>query len=268
MRLSVQRTLLAGVASLLIGTGPALGQSSATEPPSDLVTAFELADDEINRVYQQVKATIPEDRFLDLRETQRAWIRYRDAMASERARFDRGWPAEDDDLEAWPGYWQHRTAITIERTDYLRGWLRAYDGTFAHRSQWEGEWVDSFGGVLRIRQLGPSRLAFELDVVRGPTAHLGSVAGNALIEGDSAQFLEFIRPDQCKAGLSFHHEEPVLRVEGSGCISLFHGARAYFDGAYARVGEVSSVERLADAIPSNGAPTKVHPGEIPVRKRR
>lgn len=91
MRNSVHRAMLAGLAGLLLGSGVALAQSTVAEPPPHLVQAFEVADDEINRVYQQVRAATPDDRFLELRDTQRGWIRYRDAMASERARFDRGW---------------------------------------------------------------------------------------------------------------------------------------------------------------------------------
>lgn len=92
--------------------------------------------------------------------------------------------------------------------------------------------------------------------------------GTALIAEGSAEFLEFVTQQQCKASLSFRRDGPILRVEGSGCIGLFHGARAYFDGDYARVGHVSRVERLAGMGQGTGAPVKVQPRDARGRRLR
>jgi len=97
-----------------------------------------------------------------------------------------------------------------------------------------GTYDDANGGTLTISDAGELTFAFEITVVRGPTAHTGEVAGIAQITGETATFIDtneeaFIDGNPCR--LTFIFEGGWLKVTGENT-SYYHGARAYFDGTY------------------------------------
>ncbi len=97
-----------------------------------------------------------------------------------------------------------------------------------------GIYDDDNGGTLVISEAGELTFAFEILVVRGPTAHIGELAGIAQITGETATFVDtneeaFIDGNPCR--LTFTFEGGWLKVTGENT-SYYHGARAYFDGTY------------------------------------
>jgi len=195
---------------------------------------FAVADRELNAVYQTAKARLPGYRFEEIQEEQRDWITYRDDRSLAGAQFDGG--AREGSEKENPSYWETAAALTESRTEILRGWLKADQfGT-----DWEGVWSDGFGGRLYLRETGPGGVEFYLSVVRGPTYHLGEIGGLAITNGQLARFaIEAIlgEPDG-ETWLTFHRENGRLRIIGVNT-QYFHGARAYFDGEYVRVRELS-----------------------------
>jgi hypothetical protein len=83
-------------------------------------------------------------------------------------------------------------------------------------------------------------LRFEISVVRGPTAHTGSLSGVAkFTEPDLAVFVdsnEEAFDEGQPATLRFRFQDHELIVEAEHT-SYYHGARAYFDGTYYRLPE-------------------------------
>ncbi|MFA9479719.1 hypothetical protein ACERK3_15640 [Phycisphaerales bacterium AB-hyl4] len=110
---------------------------------------------------------------------------------------------------------------------------------------WHGLWTDSNGGTLRVVDRGDTIL-FDLDVVRGPTEHVGYIAGQAERNRTLARFSDKDlhipeKPeDDAETWLSFIHRGDTLELVGANTL-LYHGARAYFDGQYTRVEPLSEV---------------------------
>lgn len=97
-----------------------------------------------------------------------------------------------------------------------------------------GIYDDANGGTLTISDAGELTFAFEITVVRGPTAHTGEIAGVAQIAGETATFVDtnekaFIDGNPCR--LTFTFEGGWLKVTGENT-HYYHGARAFFDGTY------------------------------------
>ncbi len=97
-----------------------------------------------------------------------------------------------------------------------------------------GIYDDAFGGTLTISDATEVTFAFEMTVVRGPTAHIGEIAGVAQIAGETATFIDtneeaFIDGNPCR--LTFTFEGDWIKVTGENT-HYYHGARAYFDGTY------------------------------------
>lgn len=100
-----------------------------------------------------------------------------------------------------------------------------------------GVYDDANGGTLTISDAGELTFAFEINVVRGPTAHLGELAGIAEIAGETATFVDtneeaFIDGNPCRLTFAFENGWIVVTGENT---QYYHGARAYFDGTYERV---------------------------------
>lgn len=195
-----------------------------------------VADRELNQVYQKAKSTLPESIFVELQEEQRTWIAYRDTRSEELARFNEG--VEEGKEKLSSTYWESVLSETASRIDTIKGWMDR--DKFAH--EWEGVWSDGQGGWLFILQNEPGRFTFLIDVVRGPTFHLGSLDGVAEWKGRTARFT--IRDDGAEeeTWLTFINGDIKLEVIGENT-SYYHGARAYFGGNYLRLRELNDEDR-------------------------
>lgn len=197
-----------------------------------LKAAHEARDARLNDVYQAVRAIAPEDLFIQLRDTQRSWIRYRDDNVADSALFMRGSRAGGLAPDAWPEYWQWMTDFTNARVRYLEGWLQALNGEHAGMNPWEGQWTDSYGGYLNIERATLNELTFSLEVVRGATGRTGQIDGTASIGASTARFEAGSLAGQ--RGLTLSLQGPTLVVDEFGDVSSYYGAGAGFAGVYSR----------------------------------
>lgn len=124
-----------------------------------------------------------------------------------------------------------------------RNGLKAWKG-IGKSKDWDGQYRDGYGGRLAMVRRG-AKLHFVLEVVRGPTHHTGSITGVAEVNGAMARFAGEAPGDERPTWLSF-----LKNRNGDGRVEIigentqpFHGARAYFDGHYLRVAELSPQEK-------------------------
>lgn len=100
-----------------------------------------------------------------------------------------------------------------------------------------GVYDDANGGTLTISDAGELTFAFEITVIRGPTADRGALTGIAEIAGETATFVDtneeaFIEGNPCR--LTFTFDGTWIEVTGQNT-SYYHSARAFFDGTYEKV---------------------------------
>ena len=76
------------------------------------------------------------------------------------------------------------TYLSETRVEVIGAWL-AMD-TF--EKNWEGVWIDGYGGEMTIAELDDDTIEFSISVVRGPTYHLGDIHGEARTNGQMARF--------------------------------------------------------------------------------
>lgn len=200
---------------------------------------FVEADKQLNEEYQQTRKALKESRFEALREEQRAWLRYRDARSLAAVHYDdRSVPEGQEKTSPW--YWQKMADLTQNRTEMVRAWRdkRRWDEPLT------GRYADDYGGSMLLLQKD-DKLYFLIEVVRGPTYHLGSIAGVAQLNSHLARYSDNDTENKKK-------ETWVTFLTGGQRIKLitanaqyYHGARAYFDGDYLRVADLTAEEKKA-----------------------
>lgn len=226
------------------------GAVQAEETLAEARSEFAAADGLLNALYAQAATELPAEAFEDLRRDQRRWLAGRDPYAAAVARLQGGAAEGAEEDEPW--FWLARAERTAARSEVLRGWLVYFrDGRDA--TGWEGVWVDGDGGTVWVAEVAADRVALQVFVVRGPTFHLGELAGVAERHGRTARFTARFEDEGPPTWLTLVIEGPRLRVFGEHTWP-FHGVRAYFDGDYVRVRTLESGERaelltLADAAP-------------------
>lgn len=234
------------IAAILVATS-ILGLKGVDEPDEKRPTlakakaAFQKADAELNRVYREVKSLVPDWLFEELREEQKEWLAYRDEHAMSDAVFNGSRANEGREKEAVE-YWESLAASTGTRVEMIRGWkAKGKDGS--SETPWTGLWTDGYGGWLLLEAAAdPKTVRFEIFVVRGPTAHMGSITGVARRNGEAGFFTDQGDPEYHDAAegaetwLFFEKDPTAPRLKIRGIhTSPYHGARAYFDGTYTRL---------------------------------
>jgi uncharacterized protein YecT (DUF1311 family) len=199
--------------------------------------AFANADATLNSVYEEAKETVASYRFTKIEKEQRDWIAYRDHRAAGAAHFDGRANSGEETTNA--EYWKAMAYLTETRIEILNAWMKV--DTFT--KTWEGAWIDGYGGILRIVENPDGTFTFACSVVRGPTYHLGNIDGTAAANQTTARFTTQVDKDSAETWLTFLLEgDGRLRVIGENT-QFFHGARAYFDGSYLRVRELTEEDR-------------------------
>ncbi len=203
-----------------------LSLSSSADPLVDAKTGHQTADKELNTVYQQAKKILKKEEFQLLQKDQRGWLEGRDWNAEFQAR--------DKPIDTSTAYWEAMQGYTEERVEFLKAWI-----TVTPKETWEGEYKDCAGGTLIITKKA-GVLTFSIDVVRGPTFHLGEIKGALSTNIDKARFSDHGDPDYHDPGgttwLDFKQLGDGLQIKISGTNTQpYHGARAYFDGTYRRI---------------------------------
>lgn len=207
-------------------------------------TLYEGTERKLNEAWAKLRQTLPKQEWDDIRDQQQNWVDYRDYFCNEVLRRDLNDPAmTDDQLYNTVEYWRRMRQMTEERTLILRA---ISDERRYGDSDWTGRWIDGQGGCLLLLE-GDDGIFFELQVVRGPTHHTGGIAGHAAVDGRIAHFQDRRPPEPTTTlggptRLTFTNQNRYLQVFGTNTF-YYHGARAYFDGSYFRVADLTTDER-------------------------
>lgn len=226
-----------GWITLMIGlllAGPVVGEITVEQAQAE----FEQADAELNAAWGQVKAALDERRFAPVQIEQRQWIQDRDRWADHVAELGK---VGDQAIV----HWTERTRMTRMRTEILNSIANPVKAD----DPWTGRWIDGGGGTLLILAQEDA-IRFCIDVVRGPTYHLGYLAGVAPVNENLARFSDAATADQRKreqfgeTWLTFMRRSHSLELLTANT-GYYHGARAYFYGEYYRVAPLTDEERTA-----------------------
>jgi len=216
---------------------------------------FSGVDKQLNAIYSKAKKTLPEYEFEKLRDDQRTWLEYRDHRTLLGLQFDHGINLTEgihdegvDGAKARelakmkaqrsPHYWEWLTALTETRVEILKGWLGVGDP-----DSLTGRYIDGYGGYMIISEK-EGMLHFHIESVRGHSYHTGSIGGVAQLNQSMGRFTD--QKDAEKEKLKRDGETWLTFVDRSSTgrwvevigtnTQYYHGARAYFDGKYVRVG--------------------------------
>ena len=196
---------------------------------------YDAADKALNAAWAEAKKVLLEPEFNALKEDQRAWVEHRDYLA--RSPMYTGAETQDELPLTAPEYLEAAADLTDIRTEWLKGLVKDPDGVMT------GVWTDSYGGHVEIME-GEGKLHFIVECVRGPTSHLGGLAGIAEWNSPIGWFSDKGR-DETKTdvtNLSFVMDGRKLKVVGANT-GAYHGARAYFDGEYVKVRPLSGKDQ-------------------------
>jgi uncharacterized protein YecT (DUF1311 family) len=192
---------------------------------------FAKADAELNKTFDALRKRLGGDQFKDLRDRQRKWLEHRDYMAADQPR-QNGFQGNDPKSSAY--YWETMADLTEARTQFLRA---SFDPSLPKGIT--GVYQDSFGGELKLEETKEG-VVFAIEVVRGPTSHSGGLIGKATLTRSTAVYHEQVEAgeDRQPCELTFHFTDGhIVKLEGKNT-EHYHGARAYFDGNYFKVGKL------------------------------
>ena len=204
-------------------------------PLAEAKAAFAKSDRALNAAWSGIKKALPEKVFTELKVLQKGWLESRDRLALEAS------PSPKDAVEAKrsAAYWQTAASLTETRAQWLQRLADNEDDPLT------GFWTDGSGGTLQIVQLGETqKLYFVFHVVRGQSLHVGAVGGvahwNRPLGWFSDKGREAEKPEE--SNIVFVEKERHLEVTGANT-SYYHGARAYFDGAYYKIAPLDDKEQ-------------------------
>ena len=197
--------------------------------------AFTKADRTLNEAWTALKKALPDKIFTEMKAQQRGWLEWRDRLALEAS------PTPKDAAEAKrsAAYWQTAASLTETRAQWLRRLADNEDDPLT------GLWTDGNGGTLEIvERTETQKLFFVFHVVRGRALHIGVIAGaahwNSPLGWFSDKGREADKPEE--TNIAFVEKERHLEVTGANT-SYYHGARAYFDGAYYKIAPLEDKEQ-------------------------
>jgi len=214
---------LAIVLSLLVTAGARAEDQKSTL--TEAKAAFAKADRTLNEAWAAVKKALPEKIFTELKAQQRAWIESRDRGALESSSN----PKDAAEAKQSAAYWQTAASLTEARAQWFRRLADKEDDPLT------GHWTDGNGGNLEIVE-GKEKLFFVFHVVRGQSLHVGVVAGAAHWNTSIGWFSDKGRdPEKTEeTNIAFVERDGFLEVIGANT-GYYHGAGAYFDGAYYKI---------------------------------
>jgi uncharacterized protein YecT (DUF1311 family) len=209
-----------------------LSEEQKTKTLPEAKAEFVKADKALNEAWAAAKKTLAESEFAELQIKQRDWVKYREDLA-------RGANRENGEPEGkqTAAYFETAAEMTSSRADWLRARVKNEDESLT------GVWSDSFGGTIELVQ-EKDRLLFTIEVVRGPTFHTGSIAGVAKWNAPLGWFSDKGRDKEKseESNLVFVSRGNVLEIIGANT-TYYHGARAYFDGVYCKVGTLAEKQK-------------------------
>lgn len=215
------------------------------EPPPESLTkeqalaAFQKADKELNEAWEVVKKNAGPMVFKSLQEDQQGWLKHRDYIATGLGNLPTGTdPAKAKDTKEYLGM---AAGLMTERAEYLRAKIKDPGPV----GSIDGVWRDSVGGLLLLAQQD-SKVYFACTVVRGPTFHLGEIAGIAKWNKPLAFYTDGgptkDDPDKSETSIIISNAGPGITLEGANT-HYYHGVRAFFDGTYTRTRALSAEDK-------------------------
>lgn len=212
----------------------AIAQDSPLSP-KQAKAVYEKADKALNEAWAAARAALPEAEFNKLKEDQRSWVAHRDYLARSPMYTGASFQGELP-LDA-PDYLEAAASLADDRTAWLKGLVREWgpDETLT------GVWTDSHGGHIDIVET-EGQLHFVTECVRGPTSHIGGLAGIAAWNERIGWFSDKGREEKGgdpETNLSFILRDKRLEIIGANT-SYYHGMRAYFDGDYVKTGSLDA----------------------------
>ena len=199
----------------------------------DAKAEFARQDAALNKAYAGLKKDLEPEIFALVKEDQRGWLEYRDAISD----FQTGGEEKDDSV-VW---FETAAGMSESRVEWLEAWRKA-----TLREGWEGRYSDGYGGLLEIVE-EDGKVHFRVSVVRGPTFHSGEIGGVLRTNGGTGWFETKGEDSEDPTWLTLLSES-----DGSGRITIhgentsyFHGMRAYFEGSYLWLGKLSDEDRKA-----------------------
>ncbi|MEM7010897.1 MAG: lysozyme inhibitor LprI family protein [Verrucomicrobiota bacterium] len=191
---------------------------------------YEKHDKALNNAYKELMARLTDAQKTDLRDRQRSWIEYKEYISGFQAQAEEG---KERDSAA---YWETAGYITQTRTGFLK---HVYENEKLS-DHVGGTYVDERGGILTIVERDNDWI-FTIQVVRGPTYHLGFIRGTANRNPKGAEFEDLNQDnfyDGKGAKISLKWMGSRIAVEGENT-QYYHGARAYFDGEYFKASDLA-----------------------------
>jgi uncharacterized protein YecT (DUF1311 family) len=183
---------------------------------------YKKVDLTLNTTYQKVKSNLASPEKKELLELQRMWIAFRDGLCEGPM-----YEFDQSGLETL----LCKIETTEERTKYLEQvWVFGKIPLDP-----SGSYTDGFGGSLEILRQPNNQFEFKIEVVRGPTAHIGEVSG-AFTPNNKQSWIwksnkSCNQEEEDCCLLEFKQLTGKILIKEISC-SYFHGARAYFDGSY------------------------------------
>lgn len=238
------------------GDDPCRGMKDTARRAACYQKRYAAADRELNAVYKKLKSSLEADVAAEMQEDSRQWIRYKEYLCGFQAEMEHNYnppetPNKNESTEERNQRLEYEAAFhgcalsyTETRTEYLR---KAFGGEGVSPGP-AGTYADSFGGTLRLKETQTAKqLEFQLEVVRGPTHHIGEIGGKFdLVPGRTSVYAERtecagdVRPAGesetpcCRIEFTFHATRPTVSVKATGC-EYYRGARAYFDGDFRKI---------------------------------
>lgn len=191
---------------------------------------YTAADRRLNDVYQRLTSKLEAARKHEMREHSRRWIDYKEAHCVEATGISHS--LEPAQAKQHADYFACLYELTVARTAFLQ---QAF-GREGVTTGVAGSYDDSFGGHLVMHQGSGTQHTFRLEVVRGPTYHVGEVEGTVHWQGQKGVF---VQTQECGGTtpccrLMFVQKPTLLALEEDHCEAL-RGVRAYFAGDYYKI---------------------------------
>lgn len=216
---------------------PSFAQEDQKPTPQQAKAHFEKADKALNDAWAAAKKALTEGEFAKLKEDQRGWVEYRDYLA--RSPMFTGAESHGDLALDSPEYLEAAAGLAEMRTQWLKGLVREWKT----EEPLTGLWTDSYGGRIQIVE-NEGTLLFWISCVRGPTSHLGDLPGIATWNQPLGWFSDKGRDKEKteETNLCFILRDRKLEVVGANT-GYYHGARAYFNGEYVKVSQLTAKEQ-------------------------
>jgi len=211
--------------------------SFATEKTlAEVKAGYQKADKQLNLQWKNTIRGMTKDSLEEFKKDQRDWISYRDYMADWQGEMEArqtGGKKEDS-----VDYWSTMAWITESRVKFLKAWAQKAT------HEWNGVYRDSRGGLLMIHE-EKGKVFFSVQVVRGPTFHTGGLAGEGKANQSTARYTDLGKEEgkEKETWITLVKNNDGKRIQLIGeNTGHYHGARAYFDGVYLRVAQLTEKE--------------------------